>query len=74
MNKFSRPQLNFILMTAIFMFYFFSCLNSHQAIVKKIPDPFSLLYINKTPPDSESNITGLSLKSRDNGVKLASIL
>lgn len=74
MNKFSRPQLNFILMTAIFMFYFFSSLNSHQAIVKKIPDPFSLLSINKTSLEPESKISALSMKPRDNVVKLASRL
>ncbi len=74
MNKFSNPQLNFILMTAIFMFYFFNCLNSHQAIIKKIPDPFSFLSVNKTPQEPESKISALSIKSRDNVVKLASRL
>lgn len=74
MNKFSRPQLNFILMTAIFMFYFFGCLNSHRTIVKKIPHPFSLLSIIKITREPEGKISALSLKSRDNVVKLASRL
>lgn len=63
MDNFNKTQINFILLTAVFMFYLFNCLGWHQGALKKISRPYSLASLKKAPPYPGKTLSGTAAVS-----------